>query len=237
MKGFFVTGTGTEVGKTVVSAAVIGALRSMGLRVCAMKPVESGCDGTPPDGTFLREASGVDEPIDMITPFMFKAPLAPLSAARLEGREVDTDLILSMARELASRYEAIVVEGAGGFLVPVAEDGYLVRDMARELGMPVIVAASPYLGTVNHTLLTLEAIEGAGLRPAGVVLNHISPSPGDMGGDMVGDMAGQSSRELIEEHTDMPLLGQLPYMEGAPLKEILDAGANSLRLDMLRKFL
>jgi len=229
MRGFFITGTGTEVGKTVAAAAVIGALRSMGLSVCAMKPVESGCDGIPPDGTFLREASGVDEPVDLITPFMFKAPLAPLSAARLEGREVDTALIVSMAGELASRYEAIVVEGAGGFMVPLAEGGYLVRDLARELGMPVIVAATASLGTVNHTLLTLEAIEGAGLISAGVVLNNILAD--------TGDMAGQSSRELIEEHTGRPLLGQLPYMGDAPLREVLDAGANSLSLDMLRRFL
>jgi len=229
MKGFFVTGTGTGVGKTVVSVALIGALRSMGLDVCAMKPVESGCEGVAADGTVLKEASGVEEPMDLITPFMFRAPLAPLAAGRMEGRSVVPGDILSSARELSGRHELLVVEGVGGFLVPLAEGGYLVRDMAMDLGLPVVVVSTPYLGTVNHTLLTVEAIERTGLPLAGVVMSHNEEGPEGM--------AGQSSRELIEEFTGQPLLGELPYMKGAPINEITEAGNACFRMDMLRSCL
>jgi len=229
MKGFFITGTGTEVGKTVVSMAVIGALRSMGLDVCGMKPVESGCDDIAADGSALLGASGVDEPMELITPFVFRAPLAPLDAARLEGRKVDSVAILATARELASRHEALVVEGAGGFMVPIAEDGYLVRDMACDFGLPVIVVANTYLGTVNHTLLTVEAIERSGLMLAGVVLNSTSP--------IVDGAVVDSSRRLIEEGSGMPLLGELPFIEGAIAEGAQAAGEIVLNKDMLGKYL
>jgi len=229
MKGFFITGTGTEVGKTVVSMAVIGALRSMGLDVCGMKPVESGCDSIATDGAALLEASGAGEPMELITPFVFRVPLAPLDAARLEGRRVDAEAIVSTALELASRHEALVVEGVGGLMVPLAENGYLVRDMVRDLGLPVIVAANTALGTVNHTLLTVEAIERSGLVFAGVVLNNTVPSRDEM--------VAISSLRLIEELSGRPVLGELPYIEDEPPGGALKAGETMLRMDMLRKFL
>jgi len=229
MKGFFVTGTGTGVGKSVVSVSIIGALRSMGLDVCGMKPVESGCEDGAADGELLRLASGAEEPMELITPYAFRAPLAPLSAARLESRVVDRGAILRSARQLASRHEVLVVEGVGGFLVPLGEDGYLVRDMARDLGMPVIVAATPFLGTVNHTLLTVEAVRGAGLDLAGVVFSRNSGNDDRLTSD--------SSRSLVEELTGMPLLGELPYMEGAPSLSVSGAGSTCIRMDMLREFI
>lgn len=229
MKGFFITGTDTGVGKSIVSAALIGALRSMGHDACGMKPVESGCEGSAVDGQMLRDASGIDEPMGLITPFTFKAPLAPLSAARLEGRTVDKEMILGAARELASRHEALVVEGVGGFLVPLADDGYLVRDLALDLALPVIVVSTPFLGTVNHTLLTVEAVRGAGLEMAGVVFCQNT--------DTDDKITAESSRSLVEEFTGMPLLGALPYMKGVHIGDISEAGRSCLNLARLSRYL
>lgn len=234
MKGFFVTGTGTEVGKTVVSVALIGALKGMGMRVCGMKPVESGCHGEAQDGMALLSASGVPEPIENITPFTYKAPLAPLVAARQEGHPVDPAVIRAKALELASRHDSLVVEGVGGLMVPVAEGGYLVRDMALELGLPVVVAASVFLGTINHTLLTVEALRRSGLTLAGVVLTY-HESAGAVPSDML--EAARTNPAIIEELMGEPLLGVLPYMENLTPPTVMAEGVRLLRTDLLGRFL
>lgn len=231
VKGFFVTGTDTGIGKTVVSVALTGALRAMGVDACGMKPIESGCPGGPgtaEDGLMLREASGGAEPMEAITPFTFKAPVAPLVAARMEGRHIEPAAVAAAASELASRHEALVVEGIGGLLVPISR-GYSARDMASELGLPVVVVASAFLGTINHTMLTLEAIERAGLRLAGVVMNTHRPPEGTE--------AERTNADVLEELMGTPLLGRLPYMEGASVSGMIEAGENNLDMDLLRGFL
>ena len=230
LNGFFVTGTSTEIGKSVVSVALIGALKAMGYDVCGMKLVESGCDGPPVDGMRLLMASDVDEPIDKITPYQFTAPLAPLVAARKEGIQVEPSVIIKTARELASRHDLLVVEGVGGFLVPIAGDGYLVRDMARDMGLPVIIAAPLGLGTINHTLLTVESVRGAGLRLAGVALNQHEPPSGSE--------AEETNPALLKELLgDGVLLGELPYIKGASPTDVMSQGARHINVDILKRFL
>ena len=171
MRGLFVTGTDTGAGKTVVAAAVCAALRARGDRVAAYKPVVTGLDEPdavwPMDHALLAACTGSDAAA--VTDETFAPPLSPHRAAALAGRTLDPAALVARARGAGDAAEILVAEGVGGLLVPLTL-GYLVRDLAVDLGLPVVVAARPGLGTINHTLLTLEAARAAGLRVAGVAM-------------------------------------------------------------------
>jgi dethiobiotin synthetase len=178
LRGVFVTGTGTEVGKTVVAAAIARGLAASGRRVAVFKPCLSGLDESgEPDHLLLRRAAGSEQGEDEIAPYRFRPPLSPHLAAELAGVAIDPRLLLAAARRAAEEGDALVCEGVGGLLVPLTP-GYLVRDFARELELPLVIAAGPGLGTINHTLLTVEAARAVGLEVAGVVL---TPWPGAEG--------------------------------------------------------
>jgi dethiobiotin synthetase len=188
MRGVFVTGTGTEVGKTVVAAVLARSAHAAGRRVAVFKPAVSGLDDHPtrpeawpsaaelPDHVLLRLASGSAQGDNEIAPYRYGPAVSPHLAAELEGEPIDPDLLLEAALAAAQEAELLVCEGVGGFLVPLTAD-YLVRDLARDLGMPVVIVAAPGLGTINHTLLTIEAVRGAGLDVAKVVLNPWPEKP------------------------------------------------------------
>jgi len=207
-RGLFVTGTDTGVGKTVVACALVRGLRARGVDVGVMKPVETGVGPEgPADARALREAAGVDDPLEQICPQIFALPAAPTVAARHEGRRVDRQAIRAAFDALAARHDAMVVEGAGGLLVPAA-DGMSMADLARELGSPLVVVARGALGTINHTLLTLEAATARGLRVAGVIVSHGGPPPGP------GDAA---NLEALRHALGGWLVGEIPRLApGAP---------------------
>jgi dethiobiotin synthetase len=180
LRGVFVTGTGTEVGKTVVAAAIARTAAGGGERVAVFKPAVSGLDeGGEPDHELLRRAAGSSQSDDEIAPYRFGPPVSPHLAAEMAGIRIDPAALVSAARKAAGEGEVLVCEGVGGFLVPLTAD-YSVRDFARELGLPVVIAASPALGTINHTLLTLEAVRAAGLEVAAVVLTPWPDQPSAM---------------------------------------------------------
>jgi dethiobiotin synthetase len=182
MRGVFVTGTGTEVGKTVVAAVLARTAHAAGARVAVFKPAVSGLDDYPlrpevwncaaelPDHVLLRLASGSAQGDDEIAPYRYGPALSPHLAAELADERIDPDLLRGTALDATEGSDLVVCEGVGGFLVPLTPD-YLVRDLARDLGMPVLIVAPPDLGTINHTLLTIEAVRAAGLEVAQVVLN------------------------------------------------------------------
>jgi dethiobiotin synthetase len=203
VNGLLVTGTDTGVGKTVVTAGVVCALRARGHAVGVVKPVQSGALALDPEGDamLLKRWTRVAESPGEIAPFSFAAALAPSVAAELEGRAVDRAYLLAHLRAVAERYEAIVVEGAGGLLVPVRED-WTIADLARDLALPVIVVARAGLGTVNHSALTVRVARDAGLEPVGVVLN----GPAD-------DSTATNAR-LIERIAEIPVLGHVPQLDG-----------------------
>ncbi|MBV9839409.1 MAG: dethiobiotin synthase [Solirubrobacterales bacterium] len=179
MRGCFITGTDTGVGKSVLAAAIVAALRARQVRVRALKPVITGLDELPdatwpPDHELLAGVAGCSP--GEVTGVGYGPPVSPHLAAELSGRPLPVDQVRAEARAAALAPEVAVIEGVGGLLVPLA-DRWLVRDLARELGLPVIVAARPGLGTINHTLLTLEAARAAGLSIAGVVLTPWPRSP------------------------------------------------------------
>lgn len=177
-RGVFVTGTGTEVGKTVVAAAIARGAAAEGARVAVFKPAVSGLEeGGEPDHALLRRASGSTQTDDEVAPYRYDPPLSPHLAAELAGAAIEPARLRAAVGAALAGAEALVVEGVGGFLVPLTAD-YLVRDFAVELGLPVVIAASPGLGTINHTLLTLAAVRAAGLDARAVVLTPWPREPG-----------------------------------------------------------
>jgi dethiobiotin synthetase len=187
MRGLFVTGTGTGVGKTVVAAAIAHAARGAGDRVAVFKPAVSGLDDDPlrpevwesapelPDHALLRLAAGSGQGDEEVAPYRYGPPVSPHLAAELAGDRIDPDRLRGAALGATEDTDLLVCEGVGGFLVPLTPE-YLVRDLARDLALPVVVVASPSLGTINHTLLTIQAVREAGLEVTAVVL---TPWPAD----------------------------------------------------------
>jgi len=169
VSGFVVTGTGTGVGKTYFTALALRALREAGVDAVGLKPV---CCGGREDAVALWEASGRVEEIEMLNPVWLRAPVAPLVAAELDGVKMDTAEWGAHARRLADRHDLVLLEGVGGWEVPLAE-GEVFGDFAATLGWPVIVVVGNQLGALNHTLLTVKAIAARGLHLAGLVLNHL----------------------------------------------------------------
>jgi dethiobiotin synthetase len=179
VRGLLVTGTDTEVGKTVVAAAICAALRARGAEVAAFKPVVTGIDepseaGWPADHELLAAVTGRSP--GNVAPVAFGPAVSPHLAAELAGVALEPAALVASAREAAGRAELLVVEGVGGLMVPLTL-GYSIRDLAVELGLPLVVAARPGLGTINHTLLTLEAARGVGLSVVGVVLTPWPSEP------------------------------------------------------------
>jgi len=188
-QGFFVTGTGTEVGKTVVAAALAADLRRQESSVAVFKPAVTGL-GEPgeTDHALLRRAAGSTQSDDEIAPYRYGPPASPHLAAAQAGEEIDPERLRHAAREAAAGADRLVCEGVGGLLVPLASS-YLVRALAADLELPLVIAASPGLGTINHTLLTIEAARAAGLSIAAVVLTPWPARPSAI---------ESSNRETIE---------------------------------------
>jgi dethiobiotin synthetase len=180
--GIFVTGTGTEVGKSVVAAVLARSAVVRGMSVAVFKPAVSGIDevsDAEADHELLRRASGSTQSDDEIAPYRYGPPVSPHLAAGMAGEQIDPDRLREDAATAAAAADLLIAEGVGGFLVPLTLD-YLVRDFAVDLGLPVVIAALPGLGTINHTLLTVEAVRAAGLQPRMVVLTPWPDEPTDL---------------------------------------------------------
>lgn len=177
LHGYFVTGTDTCVGKTRVAVALVHALRAQGLRVAVMKPVAAGCAPDVPneDVSALMQAANVAADIDDVNPYRFDAAIAPHIAAAQMGVRIELDRVADAYTRLAARADAVVVEGAGGWRVPLGEDEDM-DDLAARLGLPVLLVVGLRLGCLNHALLTADAIVRRGLPWAGWVGNVIDPA-------------------------------------------------------------
>lgn len=197
MNGCFVTGTDTGVGKTVLAGAIVAALCARGLDVAPLKPVLTGLDepdpARPADHVLLAAATGGRRTADSIATLTFGPAVSPHLAAELAGARVEPAALVAHARAVAAESDLVVAEGAGGLLVPIT-GGYLMRDYALDLGLPLVIAARAGLGTINHTLLTVESARAAGLRVLGVVLTPWPREP---------DVMLRSNRETIERLGDV----------------------------------
>ncbi|HXB14211.1 MAG TPA: dethiobiotin synthase [Solirubrobacteraceae bacterium] len=220
MRGLFITGTDTGAGKTVLSGCLLAAMRAAGERPVACKPVLTGLEDAaagaqgswPADDELLATITGAAR--TEVSPLRFGPAVSPHLAAQLAGTPIDPPALLARTRATLDGASAAIVEGVGGLLVPLA-DGYAVRDLAVELALPVIVAARPGLGTINHTLLTLEAGRAAGLDVRAVVLTPWPAQPG---------VIENSNRETIERLGDVEV-ATLAGLAGPQTQELERAGA------------
>jgi dethiobiotin synthetase len=232
-KGFFITGTDTGVGKTIIAGAIIKALGLMGLKAGGMKPIESGCSREgkvliPFDGMFLKQTARMDEPISLITPCCFETPLAPLPASELELKKISIPSIRNAFARLSLKYDAMVVEGIGGLLVPIRKN-YTVLDLAEELGLPIIVVAKPGIGTINHTMLTVNYALSQGLDVAGVIVNY-SMQPEN-------SLAEKTNPKLLSQICPVPVIGLFPYMKEITEEEIERAVRKNFDIEVLRRYI
>jgi dethiobiotin synthetase len=217
VRGLFVTGTDTEIGKSVVASALTAALAAGGIAVGAFKPVVTGLDdppepGKPHDHALLAACAGMAP--DDVAPARFGPAVSPQLAAELAGTTIDPEELVSVARRNGSG-RVLIAEGVGGLLVPLVAGGrYLVRDLIAELGLRVVIAARPGLGTINHTLLTLEAARAAGLDVAAVVITPWPEEPTVM---------EASNRATIERLGEVEVAG-LPRVSGFTPAELALAG-------------
>lgn len=208
MNGWFVTGTDTGVGKSRTSAALLHALRRGGMRAVGMKPVAAGTDdeGINDDVVMLRAAGGVAVPASLDNPYLLPDPVSPHIAARNVGVTIDLDLLVRRCNALQDLADAVVVEGAGGFLVPLT-DTLTGADLAVALDLPVILVIGLRLGCLNHALLTQEAIVSRGLRLAGWVANELDPSMPEREANMA----------FLDQRLQAPRLAHWPWAPGADL--------------------
>lgn len=189
---FFITGTDTNAGKTFCTALLTRALRGKGFETIALKPL---CSGEREDVEILRSVSDNALSNDETNPVWLKAPAAPVVAARLENRPITLDSLEAWFHTLSRKHPSLLVEGAGGWLVPITKTE-TIADLAARLSLPVILVVANRLGCINHTLLTLESIRARGLRCPGIILNNLAANP---------DIATRTNREILEQHTPILL--------------------------------
>lgn len=220
--GLFITGTDTEVGKTVVTGALAAALAGRGLRVGVMKPAESGCPSLegrlmPQDALFLKAMSGCTAPLELINPYAFVPPLTPALAAEMAGVTIEIDHIRACYRQLAATHDIVLVEGAGGLLAPLTAE-LSMHDLATALDLPLLIVARNILGVINHAALTVTVARQT-VPVVGIILNNHRPTD---------QQAEQSNAESLRRWGRAPLLGQFPYTPSlerdqlGPLGETID---------------
>ncbi|MGA7982492.1 MAG: dethiobiotin synthase [Chromatiaceae bacterium] len=223
MKGVFVTGTDTDCGKTEICLALMIALQARGLCVLGMKPVASGCDHTPrgassEDARRLRAQGSAEMPYELVNPYAFEPPVAPHIAAGQTGAEIEQAVIRNAAHALAAQCDFLVIEGVGGWRVPLGP-ALFVSDLPRALGLPVVLVCGLRLGCINHTLLTAESILATGNRLIGWVANQLDP-------DLI---ARQENLATLAALIDAPCLGVIPWLASPDSRRI----AHELSVDPL----
>ncbi|MDB4405908.1 MAG: dethiobiotin synthase [Verrucomicrobiales bacterium] len=195
-EGIFVTGTDTHIGKTYVSALIIEELRKGGVSAVGLKPVSSG---SREDAHRLWEASGGAVDLDVLNPVHYNTPVAPYTAGQIEGPALLVEEMVVRVHSAREGFDFALVEGAGGWEVPLGK-GFGIPELARELKFPVLVVAANWLGAINHTLLTVKAVQASGLECLGVILNHLEAER---------DVAAVTNRAILDEICPVPILGEV----------------------------
>ncbi len=206
-EGIFITGTDTGVGKTYVAAGIASSLVRSGISVGVMTPAETGCCRRkgrlmPDDALRLKKAAETADSLALVNPYRFKHPLAPSLAAELEGKTINPRVIMTAYNELSCRHDFMIVEGAGGIMVPLRKD-YTYLDLASALRLPVVIVARPGLGTINHTLLTISALQHRKLSVMAVIVNCAHNTR--MG------VAERTSPSVIEALSGIPVWDVIKY--------------------------
>jgi len=223
-KGFFITGTDTDVGKTVVTAGLLATLRERGYDIGLMKPfqtdfIEDGERLLSPDLEFVLKFVDLETDYDLMNPIRLREPLAPSVAAEVEGVKIDLTKVDRAYEELLELHQAIIVEGAGGLMVPLAKN-FLTPDLVKRFELPIIIVARPNLGTINHTVLTVKVARQLGIEVLGVIINGFKAAEAGI--------AEKTNPEVIAELADVPILGIVPYIE--------DLDSNVDKIDLAKIF-
>jgi len=205
---FFITGTDTGVGKTHLTRLMVESLRAEGRNAVGFKPVSCG---DRDDGRILAEASG-NLPLDEVNPLHFASPVAPYVAALLENKSIDPAALVDSYLKFSEGRDIVLVEGAGGWEVPIRES-YFISDLAKDLGLPVILVAANRLGALNHILLTLGAIKAKGLTCAGIILNQLED---EMDTPMI------TNKGILTSLTGTPVLDHIIHNQDFLSEELLD---------------
>ncbi|MCH8204073.1 MAG: dethiobiotin synthase [Candidatus Hydrogenedentes bacterium] len=211
-RGIFITGTDTDVGKTIVTAGLLRQLRNAGVNAASMKPVQTGAE-TASDGNLVapdlmvhHRAAGMSAPRDereLMAPYLYEPACSPHLAGRMAGRYPDIGHIQDCAQQLMQRYDTLLVEGAGGVYAPLTESETML-DLMRALAFPVLLVAHRGLGTINHALLSIDALRAAGLDILGVVFNEIQ--------DLQPDFIKQDNPGAIQSFGKVEILGNIDYL-------------------------
>jgi dethiobiotin synthetase len=231
--GLFITGTDTGVGKTIVAAALICALKARGLDVGVMKPAESGCHKNekgslvPEDALFLKAVAESTDSLQIINPYALEEPLAPALAAELAGVDIRIETIIAAYHTLAASHDIVIVEGAGGLLAPLAKEVRML-DLACTLKLPVLVVAKNVLGAINHTDLTVRVAQAAGVQIAGIVLNNPSPDA---------HLAARTNVASLQRWVTAQYLGEMPYLPTIDYDALRQVAEKNLKIDSLLKSL
>lgn len=205
---FFITGTDTGVGKTYITKLLVESLRSEGKYAVGFKPISCG---DREDATILAAASG-NLPLDEVNPLHFPSAVAPHVAALLENKTINPAEIIASYKTISEKYDPVIVEGAGGWEVPITQT-YFVSDLAKDLNLPVILVAANRLGALNHILLSLAAIEAKGLKCAGIILNQLED---EMDTPMI------TNKGIIESLTNVPLLDHIIHGQDFISPDLMD---------------
>ncbi|MGB9813916.1 MAG: dethiobiotin synthase [Thermovenabulum sp.] len=216
IKGYFITGTDTGVGKTVVTAGLAGVFRHHGIDAVAIKPVQTGAtvrngELVPEDAFFYRLAAGLPQPLDQLNLYRFVPALSPHLAAKLCGEKIEPEKVVDFCRRTLLQHQLTFIEGAGGLCVPLSGPDFTVADLAQELSLPLIVVARIGLGTINHTVLTVTYAKSLGLEVAGIVFNGLKQQ--ELG------PTERDNPEVIARMTGVPVLGILPHLSGVSVEK------------------
>lgn len=214
-RGLFVTGTDTGVGKTLIAGAIAQLFVKSEKKVGVFKPVASGCRKTregliSEDAEFLAYCANSEFPLSVINPVTFETPAAPILCEQVEGRKVDFEQIASTYKYICENSDVIIVEGIGGIRVPISKE-IDVLDLAKAFALPVIIVARPDLGTINHTLLTIDAVRDTGLRLAGIVINGYDESKAGL--------AEKTASEIIAQCRDVKVLAVVSYDQATSVQD------------------
>lgn len=206
-RGYFITGTDTGVGKTIVAGGLAALYKNKGLDVGVMKPIATGCKKVnnaliSDDAIFLKRSAEVDDEYGLINPVSLEQPLAPTVAARLSNTRIDLEKIRMDYDSLCERHEYLIVEGIGGLLVPI-DAYYFVVDLANEMELPLIIVCRPNVGTINHTLLTVSYAREHGLDVKGIIINESTEN--------CDDVVKKTNADEIKRLTNLPVLGMIPF--------------------------
>jgi dethiobiotin synthetase len=225
-KGIFVTGTDTGVGKTMVSAALARFLTERGLKVGVMKPAESGVNDPSRlgnDGSLLQWAANSNDAMEEISPYRLRAPLSPAQAAEKEKCFIDFASLVATAQTLGRRHDFLIIEGAGGLMTPLS-GGLLMADLAKEIGLPLLVVTTARLGTLNQTLLTIFAAQQMGIPVSGYIINRMPVQP---------DEAAETAPHTLSSLASADILGVLPEVDGTDREKVLTLSATLKTLPSL----